>query len=55
MRMLAEGQSVKQCATDLGLSYSTIDNHKSRLMKKLGIHKASEITYQAISQGLIVF
>ncbi len=53
MRLLAEGRSVRQCATELGLSHSTIDNHKSRLMKKLGIHKASELTYRAIRDGLI--
>jgi DNA-binding NarL/FixJ family response regulator len=53
MRLLAEGRSVQQCADALGLSHSTIDNHKSRLMKKLGIHKASELTYRAIRDGLL--
>jgi len=35
----------------LGLSESTIDNHKSRLMKKLGIHKSSE---RAVRDGLLI-
>ena len=54
MRMLAEGRSVKQCAEMLGLSESTIDNHKSRLMKKLGIHKSSELAVRAIRDGLLI-
>jgi two-component system, NarL family, response regulator NreC len=53
MRMLARGKSVSQCAAALGVAHSTIGNHKARLMKKLGIHKASELTCRAISDGLI--
>jgi DNA-binding NarL/FixJ family response regulator len=53
MRLLAEGKTVGQCATELSLSHSTVDNHKSRLMKKLGIHKASELTVRAIREGLV--
>jgi DNA-binding NarL/FixJ family response regulator len=53
MQLLAEGRSVAQCAEALGLSHSTVDNHKSRIMKKLGIHKASELTVRAIQEGLI--
>src|SRR4029077_6915186 len=52
--MLARGDTVRQCAGALGLAPSTIDNHKSRLMKKLGIHKASELTCRAVRDGLIV-
>ncbi len=54
MQLLAEGRSVRQCAADLGIAQSTVDNHKSRLMKKLGIHKASELTRLAIREGLVV-
>ena len=53
MRMLAEGKSVRQCADALGLAQSTIDNHKSRLMKKLGVHRSSQLTLLAIREGLI--
>lgn len=53
MRMLAGGRTVKQCAELLGLSESTIGNHKSRLMKKLGIHKSSELAVRAIRDGLL--
>ncbi len=53
MRLLARGKSVRECADELGLAASTIDNHKARLMKKLGIHKASQLTCWAVSEGLI--
>jgi two-component system secretion response regulator SsrB len=54
MTLLAKGYSVRRCAQQLGLAESTIDNHKSRLMKKLDIHKVVELTHLAIREGLIV-
>ena len=36
------------------LAESTIDNHKSRLMRKLQVHKAAELTQIAIRDGLIM-
>ena len=50
---LAQGQTVKQCAKTLGIGASTVGNHKSRLMKKLGVHKTVELTRLAIREGLI--
>lgn len=54
MRLLAQGTTVRECAEQLGLATSTIDNHKARLMKKLGLHKASELTCRAVREGLVV-
>lgn len=54
MKLLAGGKSVRRCAEFLELAESTIDNHKSRLMKKLNIHKVVELTHVAIREGLIV-
>ncbi|MCA9235197.1 MAG: response regulator transcription factor [Planctomycetales bacterium] len=53
MRLLSLGHSVADCAENLKLSTSTIDNHRSRLMKKLGLHKAALLTRRAIRDGLI--
>ena len=53
MRLLAEGRSVKLCAEMLGVAESTIENHRSRLMKKLGIHKSAELAVRAIRDGLL--
>ncbi|HEY4235181.1 MAG TPA: response regulator transcription factor [Lacipirellulaceae bacterium] len=52
-RLIAAGSTVPECASALHLSPSTVDNHKSRLMKKLGLHKALELTRMAIREGLI--
>lgn len=53
LKLLAVGRSVRDCAHQLHLSESTIDNHKTRLMKKLQIHKVTELTHVAIRDGLI--
>lgn len=52
-RLLAEGNSVRQCADRLRLSPSTVDNHKTRLMKKLQIHKTVELVHFAILMGIV--
>ena len=52
-KLLAVGSSVSDCAKSLHLAESTVDNHKSRLMKKLRVHKASALTHLAIRDGLI--
>ncbi len=51
--LLARGKSVRDCAEQLCVSQSTIDNHKTRLMKKLRVHKATELVHLAIRDGLI--
>ena len=53
MQHLAKGRSVRDCAKQMNLAESTIDNHKSRLMKKLKIHKAAQLTQVAIREGVI--
>jgi DNA-binding NarL/FixJ family response regulator len=35
------------------LSANTIDNHKSRLMKKLGVHRSVDLARLAIREGLL--
>lgn len=50
---LAKGNSVKQCARILGIGVSTVGNHKSRLMKKLDIHKTVELSRLAMREGLV--
>jgi DNA-binding NarL/FixJ family response regulator len=52
-KLLAQGCTVAECAELLGLARSTIDNHKSRLMRKLGVHKAADLTRRAIRDGVV--
>lgn len=53
LRLIAAGRTVKDCAVELGLSPSTVDNHKSRMMKKLGVHRAIDLTRLAVREGLV--
>jgi DNA-binding NarL/FixJ family response regulator len=53
LRLIALGRSVRDCAGILDLAQSTVENHKSRLMKKLGVRKSQELTRLAIREGLI--
>lgn len=53
LKLLAQGNSVRDCAELLQVSENTIDNHKTRMMKKLGIHKCTQLTYIAIRDGLV--
>lgn len=53
LKLVALGHSVKDCAELLDLAPSTVDNHKARLMKKLGVHKALDLTRLAIREGLV--
>ena len=50
---LADGLSVRQCAEQMNLSESTIDNHKSRLMRKLDVHSVVELVRLAEREGLL--
>ncbi|MFO7958950.1 MAG: response regulator transcription factor [Candidatus Brocadiia bacterium] len=52
LQLLAEGLVSKQIAARLNISVKTIETHRSRLMKKLGIHSVAELTKYAIRQGL---
>ncbi len=53
MQMLAEGKVAKEIATDLNISVYTVDAHRSRIMKKLGLHSSTEIVRFAMRKGLI--
>jgi len=53
MTYLSLGHSVKQCAVLIGLQPSTVDNHKTRLMKKLEVHKTVELVRLAMEHGLV--
>jgi two-component system, NarL family, response regulator NreC len=37
----------------MGISVNTVDNHKTRLMSKLGVHKAIDLARLAVREGLI--
>ncbi len=53
MLLLAQGFSVREAAEQLDSAPSTVDNHKSRIMRKLGVHKVVELATMAIREGLL--
>jgi DNA-binding NarL/FixJ family response regulator len=53
LQLIAEGKPNKQVATELGVSFKTIDKHRQHLMAKLNIHDTAGLTRYAISAGVI--
>jgi two-component system, NarL family, nitrate/nitrite response regulator NarL len=50
---IAEGKSNKEIASDLGIGVRTIETHRERIMRRLGIHSVAGLTKFAIANGLI--
>lgn len=53
MILLAQGYTVRDVARQFGTATSTVDNHKSRLMRKLKVHKVVDLATMAIREGLV--
>jgi DNA-binding NarL/FixJ family response regulator len=53
LQLIAEGKPNKQVASELGVSFKTVDKHRQHLMAKLNIHDISGLTRYAISEGII--
>jgi two-component system, NarL family, response regulator NreC len=53
VKMIAEGQSVKEIAAGLGRSIKTIEAHKFNLMRKLGIHNKAALIAYAIENNIV--
>jgi two-component system, NarL family, response regulator NreC len=53
IKLLADGLTLKEVATRLGLSVKTVDNHKTNMMRKLDLHDRAEVIKYAIQRKLI--
>jgi DNA-binding NarL/FixJ family response regulator len=53
MQSIAEGRANKEIGVLLGLATKTVDNHRARLMQKLGVHNAAALTVLAIQMGIV--
>jgi len=53
VKMIAEGNSVKEIAAMLGLSIKTVEAHKFNLMRKLDIHNKAQLVTYAIQKKIV--
>ncbi len=54
LKLVAEGRGNKEIAEFLFLSVKTVEKHRAKLMKKLGVQKVAGLTAYAIGKGLVV-
>ena len=52
-RKLAEGHTPTQIATELALSVKTVSTYRTRILEKMGLKTNADLTYYAISNGLL--
>jgi DNA-binding NarL/FixJ family response regulator len=53
LQSIAEGKSNKEIGRLLGVATKTVDNHRTRLMQKLGVHNAASLTLVAVQMGIV--
>ena len=53
LKLLAEGSSVKEIASNLDLSVKTVEAHKFNLMRKLDLHNKAQVVQYAIQKKII--
>jgi two-component system, NarL family, response regulator NreC len=53
LKLLAEGNSVKEIACTLNLSVKTVEAHKFNLMRKLDIHNKAQLVQYAVQKNVI--
>jgi PAS domain S-box-containing protein len=51
--LIAEGNSTKEVAAMLGISYKTADSHRSKIMEKLDVHETASLVRYAIRHNLV--
>lgn len=53
LKLVAEGYTGRQIAALLSISPKTVENHRGRLMDKLGIHSTAGLVRYAMKAGLV--
>ena len=53
LHLIADGMSAKEIAGELEISTKTVEAHRTSLMRKLGVRKATELVRYALRHGLI--
>jgi DNA-binding NarL/FixJ family response regulator len=53
LQLIAEGNTTKEVARQLNISFKTAESHRNHIMKKLDIHDVAGLVRYAIHQGLL--
>jgi len=53
LRLVAEGKTNKQLASELGISTRTAENHRASIMRKLNLHSTSELVRYAVRKRMV--
>lgn len=53
LKLVAEGRTNRMAAEFLSLSPKTVEKHRAKVMRKLGLRNAAELIYVALEMGLI--
>jgi len=53
-KLLAEGTRNKETAAGLGITVTTVETHRARIMLKLGLHSTREPVHYALSNKILV-
>ena len=51
--LVVAGSTTKEVARELGVSFKTADNHRNRVMRKLGVRNTAELVRYAAKKGLL--
>lgn len=52
VRLVARGMTSKEIAADLGLATKTVQNHRARILEKLGVGSTAALVRYALANGL---
>jgi DNA-binding NarL/FixJ family response regulator len=53
LQLVAEGRTAKEIGVLLSISVKTVEFHKSRIMKELGVRSVADVTRYALRRGLV--
>jgi DNA-binding NarL/FixJ family response regulator len=53
LQSIAEGKNTKEIASDLDISFKTVESHRLQLMERLNIHDIPGLVRYAIRTGLV--
>ncbi len=53
IRLLGSGKANKEVARKLGITVRTVETHRAKIMRKLGLHSITQLLHYAIHKGIL--